>query len=139
MRFVLLSSFIVLTLTGCNRFAQEHQALQYAVVPLGSESAILTDQVSGDTWRLTVSGWAPISKLTSPPSELSGLIAEKQRRNKIYDFLTKSNDARQIAQQLKSGSISPEQARDQLHTLLPQALGPLPPGAEIGNWKPISE
>ena len=154
MRLLLLASLIVFVLTGCSRPAQEPQTTRFMVVPVGNGAAILTDQSSGDTWRLTESGWVPIRRLSvdpmgndplgirpsaPPPVSSAQIAAELGRRNAINEFLAKSADAGRIAQQLKAGAISSEQARAQLQALVPQSLGSLPPGAEAGVWHPMGK
>jgi hypothetical protein len=151
MRTAALILAITLFLAGCDRL--EWHRSRYSAVAVGSGSAILIDQATGDTWRLTDAGWVPIRRLppgtsaddplgiraTPRPSVSSADIeAELARRNAINQLLSNSVEAKRIATDFKAGALSQETARARLQALLPLNLGSLPPGAESGAWSQLT-
>ena len=128
-----------LALAGCrfpNGVAENH----FAVVATPSMSApILLNEATGESWRLTDSGWQPIAILKERAVESDKIKPEDirkeiDRRKQIYDALSQSPEAAKIVVAYKSGETSKDAARLKLQAMVPQQLGSLPPGAEDGNW-----
>lgn len=140
MRYTAQIVVIIFTvaLAGCD-YPSESKNKNYKIVLTGSNSeALLLNQTTGESWRLTEAGWRPIPSLpkaSEKNDELQAVKAERARRKQIYDLLAQSEAAKKIAADLELGAINQAEARASLQELLPQYLGSLPPDAEKGKWK----
>jgi hypothetical protein len=140
MRYTAQIVVIIFTvaLAGCD-YPSETKNKDYKIVLSGSNSeALLLNQTTGESWRLTEAGWRPILSLPKASEkhddEVQRIEAELARRKQIYHLLAQSEAAKKIAADLELGAINQAEARASLKELLPQYLGPLPPDAEKGKW-----
>ena len=146
MRYVthLLVVILAFVVGGCD-VQNEPKAKKYRIVTIGRDSdALLLNQATGETWRITDAGWAPVPILQKTPmkkdeSRIEELNAELDRRKQIYSFLIQSEVAKNIASDLERNVIKPDEARTALQKLIPQALGPLPRDVEKENWNKVLE
>jgi hypothetical protein len=59
----------VVTLFACARFTSATPIPRYVVTPLPNGSAVMLDQTTAETWRLSELGWVPIARLPAGASE----------------------------------------------------------------------
>ena len=133
-----------LALASC-RFPNGASENHFAVVATPSMSApILLNETTGESWRLTDSGWQPIAMLKEGAVGTGDINKEDirkeiDRRKQIYDALSHNPEAAKIVAAYKSGATSKDAARSSLQSIVPKPLGSLPPAAEDGNWSALSK
>ena len=136
-----LASF---ALASC-RFPDMASENHFVVVAYSGMSApVLLNENTGESWRLTDSGWQPIAMLkagaaTADDVRKEDVRKEIDRRKQIYEVLSQNPDAAKIVAAYKSGATNKDAARSSLQAVVPQSLGLLPPGAEDGNWSAFSK
>ncbi len=105
----------------------------------GMPAPILLNETTGESWRLTDSGWQSIAMVKEGATTANDARKEIDRRKQIYEALSQNSEARKIVAAYKSGVTGRDAARSSLQAIVPQSLGSLPPGTEDGNWSAFSK